>query len=78
MSLVEKDRLLKEAEKERELWRQKDGALAAVLQEKDALILNLKQQLEVGQNHDQVRGSRKQLSAGPTTAFNQATVWDFN
>uniref|UniRef100_A0A146XV94 Lamin L3 n=1 Tax=Fundulus heteroclitus TaxID=8078 RepID=A0A146XV94_FUNHE len=48
VALGEKDRLLKEAEKERELWRQKDGALAAVLQEKEALILSLQQQQSSG------------------------------
>uniref|UniRef100_A0A3Q3A7Z1 Si:ch73-95l15.5 n=1 Tax=Kryptolebias marmoratus TaxID=37003 RepID=A0A3Q3A7Z1_KRYMA len=31
----EKERLLKEVEKERELWRRRDGALAAVLKEKE-------------------------------------------
>lgn len=41
MSLGEKERLLREGEKEREMWRQRDQALAAVLQEKEALIQEL-------------------------------------
>ncbi|XP_024858115.1 CDK5 regulatory subunit-associated protein 2 isoform X2 [Kryptolebias marmoratus] len=45
-ALQEKERLLKEVEKERELWRRRDGALAAVLKEKEVLIQNLQQQLE--------------------------------
>ncbi|XP_030604858.1 uncharacterized protein LOC115793853 [Archocentrus centrarchus] len=45
VALGEKERLLKEVEKERELWRQRDGALAAVLQEKEALIHTFKEQL---------------------------------
>ncbi|XP_068425876.1 ELKS/Rab6-interacting/CAST family member 1 [Clinocottus analis] len=41
VALEEKERLLKEVEKEREVWRQRDCALATVLQEKDALIQEL-------------------------------------
>ncbi|XP_062421446.1 uncharacterized protein si:ch73-95l15.5 [Pungitius pungitius] len=41
VSLEEKERLLKEVEKEKEVWRQRDHALAAVLQEKEALIREL-------------------------------------
>lgn len=64
VSLGEKDHLLKEAEKERELWSEKNGALAAVLKEKDALVLNLKQQLEVGSNDDQqASGNQAQVTA---------------
>ncbi|XP_013884180.1 uncharacterized protein si:ch73-95l15.5 isoform X2 [Austrofundulus limnaeus] len=48
-ALEEKERLLKEVEKERELWRQRDGALAAVLKEKEVLIRNLQQQLDLSQ-----------------------------
>lgn len=48
MALGEKEQLLKEVEKERELWRQRDGALTAVLQEKEALIRTFKEQLEKG------------------------------
>ncbi|MEQ2215051.1 hypothetical protein XENOCAPTIV_026656 [Xenoophorus captivus] len=55
VTLGEKDHQLKEAEKERELWRKKDGALSAVLKEKEALILNLKQQLEVSQTDNQIQ-----------------------
>ncbi|KAF7226512.1 myomegalin [Nothobranchius furzeri] len=46
VSLREKECLLKEVEEERELWRRRDGALAVVLQEKEVLIRNLRQQLE--------------------------------
>uniref|UniRef100_A0A3Q2VK66 Si:ch73-95l15.5 n=1 Tax=Haplochromis burtoni TaxID=8153 RepID=A0A3Q2VK66_HAPBU len=46
VALGEKEQLLKEVEKERELWRQRDGALTAVLQEKEALICTFKEQLE--------------------------------
>ncbi|XP_047217918.1 intracellular protein transport protein USO1 isoform X1 [Girardinichthys multiradiatus] len=64
VTLGEKDHQLKEAEKERELWRKKDGALSAVLKEKEALILNLKQQLEVSQtDNQQSPGSEGQLAA---------------
>ncbi|KAK5612316.1 hypothetical protein CRENBAI_016304 [Crenichthys baileyi] len=64
VTLGEKDHLLKEAEKERELWRKKDGALSAVLKEKEALILNLKQQLEVSlTDNQQSPGSEGQLAA---------------
>ncbi|MEQ2224152.1 hypothetical protein ILYODFUR_004528 [Ilyodon furcidens] len=63
VTLGEKDHQLKEAEKERELWRKKDGALSAVLKEKEALILNLKQQLEVSQTDNQSPGSEGQLAA---------------
>ncbi|CAI5661665.1 unnamed protein product [Oreochromis niloticus] len=48
VALGEKEQLLKEVEKERELWRQRDGALTAVLQEKEALIRTFKEQLEKG------------------------------
>lgn len=46
MTLGEKERLLSEVEKEREVWRQRDRALATVLQEKDVAIGYLKQELE--------------------------------
>ncbi|XP_049439892.1 putative leucine-rich repeat-containing protein DDB_G0290503 isoform X2 [Epinephelus fuscoguttatus] len=41
VALGEKERLLQEVEKEREVWRQRDRALTTVLQEKDALIQEL-------------------------------------
>jgi len=41
VALEERERLLKEVEKEREVWKQRDCALATVLQEKDALIQDL-------------------------------------
>uniref|UniRef100_A0A3Q3X1K2 Short myomegalin-like EB1 binding protein N-terminal domain-containing protein n=1 Tax=Mola mola TaxID=94237 RepID=A0A3Q3X1K2_MOLML len=46
VALGEKERLLKEVEKERELWRQRDRALATVLQEKEALTRYLKEELQ--------------------------------
>ncbi|XP_050932041.1 putative leucine-rich repeat-containing protein DDB_G0290503 [Lates calcarifer] len=46
VALGEKEGLLKEVEKEKEVWRQRDRALAAVLQEKDSLIHCLKEELE--------------------------------
>ncbi|KAF3692262.1 hypothetical protein EXN66_Car007938 [Channa argus] len=45
VALGDKEHLLKEAENEKEVWRQRDRALAAVIQEKEALIDCLKQQL---------------------------------
>uniref|UniRef100_A0A3B4TPW0 Si:ch73-95l15.5 n=1 Tax=Seriola dumerili TaxID=41447 RepID=A0A3B4TPW0_SERDU len=47
VALGEKEQLLKEGEKEREVWRQRDRALAAVLQEKEAVIHCLKEGLEI-------------------------------
>ncbi|XP_056235677.1 uncharacterized protein si:ch73-95l15.5 isoform X1 [Seriola aureovittata] len=47
VALGEKEQLLKEGEKEREMWRQRDRALAAVLQEKEAMIHCLKEGLEI-------------------------------
>ncbi|XP_037641080.1 uncharacterized protein si:ch73-95l15.5 [Sebastes umbrosus] len=49
VALGEKERLLKEAEKEREMWRQRDQALATVLQEKEALIQELESCQKDGQ-----------------------------
>ncbi|XP_028327476.1 golgin subfamily A member 5 [Gouania willdenowi] len=46
-ALLEKETQLKEVEKERELWRRRDGALNAVLQEKETLIRHYRDQLEV-------------------------------
>nr|XP_020500144.1 GRIP1-associated protein 1-like [Labrus bergylta] len=46
VALGEKEHLLKEVEKEREVWKQKDRALATVLQEKEALIHYLKEERE--------------------------------
>jgi len=54
VALEEKEHLLTEVEKERGLWRQRDGAFAALLQEKEDLIQNLQQQLEVGQTDVEV------------------------
>ncbi|CAI5661668.1 unnamed protein product [Oreochromis niloticus] len=58
VALGEKEQLLKEVEKERELWRQRDGALTAVLQEKEALIRTFKEQLEKGVESHQESHSR--------------------
>ncbi|KAM7421401.1 hypothetical protein PAMA_015501 [Pampus argenteus] len=46
VALGEKERLLEEARKEREVWRKRDGALTAVLQEKETLIHHLNEELE--------------------------------
>ncbi|CAJ1062834.1 uncharacterized protein si:ch73-95l15.5 [Xyrichtys novacula] len=46
VTLGEKENLLKEVEKERKVWKQKDQALCTVLQEKEALIQRLKEELE--------------------------------
>ncbi|XP_044064213.1 uncharacterized protein si:ch73-95l15.5 [Siniperca chuatsi] len=53
VALGEKERLLNEVEKERELWRQRDRALTTVLQEKEALIHYLKEELESRQKDAQ-------------------------
>lgn len=47
VALEEKERQLKDVKKERDLWRQRDNALSAVLQDKEDLILSFRQQLEV-------------------------------
>lgn len=54
MDLGEKERLLQEVEKERELWRQRDRARATVLQEKEDQIHFLKEELERRQKDEQV------------------------
>lgn len=54
VALGEKERLLKEAEKEKEMWRQRDQALTTVLQEKEVLIHYLKEELESHQKDVQV------------------------
>lgn len=54
MALGEKERLLNEVEKERGVWKQRDRALAAVLQEKETLIHCLKEALESYQKDVQV------------------------
>uniref|UniRef100_A0A3B5A7R4 Golgin IMH1-like n=1 Tax=Stegastes partitus TaxID=144197 RepID=A0A3B5A7R4_9TELE len=71
VALGEKELLLKEVEKEREVWRQRDGALAAVLQEKEALIHSFREQLEQSQQKshsqtvssltEQLRDTRQEL-----------------
>uniref|UniRef100_A0A3P8U397 Si:ch73-95l15.5 n=1 Tax=Amphiprion percula TaxID=161767 RepID=A0A3P8U397_AMPPE len=70
VALGEKERLVKEVEKEREVCRQRDEALAAVLQEKEALIHSFKEQLERQQEShsqtvssltDQLRDTRQEL-----------------
>lgn len=45
VALGDKERVQKDMETEREVWRQKNQALTAVLQEKEALLLCLKQEL---------------------------------
>lgn len=54
VALGEKERLLKEVEKEREVWRQRDRALDTVLQEKETLIHCLKEELENCQKDEKV------------------------
>lgn len=54
MALGEKERLLNEVDKDREVWRQRDRALTVVLQEKEALIRCLKEELESYQKDMQV------------------------
>uniref|UniRef100_UPI0009B361B6 protein FAM184A-like n=1 Tax=Monopterus albus TaxID=43700 RepID=UPI0009B361B6 len=46
-ALREKEQVLKDVEKEREVWRQRDRALAAVLQEKEALVQCLKEEVDI-------------------------------
>ncbi|XP_034030080.1 uncharacterized protein si:ch73-95l15.5 [Thalassophryne amazonica] len=46
LALGEKERLLREVEKEREVWRQRDQTLSAVLQEKESLLFCLKEELQ--------------------------------
>ncbi len=68
MALGEKEQLLKEVGKERDVWRQRDRALAAVLQEKEALIRCLKEELESRQKDSQVIYIHKSVtSAGEHT-----------
>lgn len=68
VALGEKEQLLKEVEKERELWRQRDGALTAVLQEKEALIRTFKEQLEKGMEVIHLQPN-KPLEASPFTVL---------
>lgn len=49
-------------EKEREVWRQRDRALATVLQEKDVAIGYLKQELEHRPKDGQVMVTRSYVS----------------
>ncbi|XP_064801594.1 putative leucine-rich repeat-containing protein DDB_G0290503 isoform X1 [Oncorhynchus masou masou] len=49
VALVEKERVQQEVQKEKEVWRQRDLALKAVLQEKGSLLLCLKEALESSQ-----------------------------
>ncbi|XP_052345465.1 uncharacterized protein LOC118364352 isoform X2 [Oncorhynchus keta] len=49
VELVEKERVQREVQKEREVWRQRDQALTAVLQEKESLLLCLKEALKSSQ-----------------------------
>ncbi|XP_041722118.2 uncharacterized protein si:ch73-95l15.5 [Coregonus clupeaformis] len=49
VELVEKERVQREVQKEREVWRQRDQALTALLEEKESLLLCLKEALESSQ-----------------------------
>lgn len=62
MTLGEKERLLSEVEKEREVWRQRDRALTTVLQEKDVVIGYLKQELERRPKDGQVMVTHNNVS----------------
>ncbi|XP_008429251.1 uncharacterized protein LOC103477737 isoform X2 [Poecilia reticulata] len=62
-SLEDRERRLDEAETQRELWRRRDAAVAAVLKDKDALILNLQQRLD-----HPATGSEEQAAARLKTA----------
>ncbi|KAM3613681.1 uncharacterized protein V6R79_003510 [Siganus canaliculatus] len=57
VSLEEKEQLIKEVEKEREVCRQRDRAVAAVVQEKELLILQLKEKLDSRQENGSVEGA---------------------
>uniref|UniRef100_UPI003AAD9CAB uncharacterized protein n=1 Tax=Centroberyx gerrardi TaxID=166262 RepID=UPI003AAD9CAB len=46
LALGEKEHVQREVEKEREVWRQRDQALTAVLQEKEALLHGLREELQ--------------------------------
>lgn len=46
LAVGERERLQREVEKEREVWRQRDRALSAVMQEKEALLQHLREELE--------------------------------
>ncbi|KAM9310511.1 uncharacterized protein KZ484_026385 [Pholidichthys leucotaenia] len=62
VAVGQKEQLLKEVQKEREVWRLRDGALAATLQEKDSLLQNLKEQLEIHQKRAETPSDSVQLS----------------
>lgn len=64
-ALQEKERLLEEVRQERELWSRRDGALAAVLQEKDEQVHVLRQQLEEGASGGGARWEQR-LTDGAT------------
>ena len=55
LSLREKDRVQEEWEKEREVWRSREEALTALLQEKEALLLSQKVVLECSHREVLVR-----------------------
>ncbi|XP_026227471.1 paramyosin [Anabas testudineus] len=63
VALGEKERLLNEVDKDREVWRQRDRALTVVLQEKEALIRCLKEELESYQKDMQELGEGRADSA---------------
>uniref|UniRef100_UPI0037E8E287 cingulin n=1 Tax=Semicossyphus pulcher TaxID=241346 RepID=UPI0037E8E287 len=70
----EKEQLLKEAEKEREVWRKKDRALTTVLQEKEALIHCLKEELDKCQK-DAKALSGSVIVKGSTGGGAQLAAW---
>lgn len=64
MELAEKTQSLKDVQKERELWKERDSALEKVLQEKEALIARLQQAIESSQKDVQV--DRHLISCSPS------------
>uniref|UniRef100_A0A3Q3IZ49 Short myomegalin-like EB1 binding protein N-terminal domain-containing protein n=1 Tax=Monopterus albus TaxID=43700 RepID=A0A3Q3IZ49_MONAL len=63
-ALREKEQVLKDVEKEREVWRQRDRALAAVLQEKEALVQCLKEEVDICHKDALSDSGTGQASAG--------------
>ncbi|XP_032414679.1 uncharacterized protein LOC116717416 isoform X2 [Xiphophorus hellerii] len=69
-SLEDRERRLDEAETQRELWRRRDAAAAAVLKDKDALILNLQQRLD----HPSTASEAQAAARWETAEENSATL----
>ena len=67
MLLGEKERMLQETEKDREVWRRRDQALAAVLKEKETLLHCLKVELESCQRDVQVSNNESLAQQKPSS-----------